>query len=215
MGWVVSGNIKGATGAAGADGADGADGISITIETAVADYASLPSGLDSTDAGKSYEVLADGKLYQWSGSAFPADGAGVPFRGPTGAEGAAGEGITIAGSVANYAALPGGLGAGDAGDGYMVIDGGAYDDGLLYIWDGDSFPAEGAGVAFQGPVGPAGETGPTGATGSAGADGDDGADGARGSLWYTGTGTPSGIPGTLANDLFLDTATGDVYQYSD
>ena len=102
-------------------------------------------------------------------------------QGPQGAQGPAGadgQGIAIAGDVPTYAALPTGLGAGDAGDGYLVQA-----DGLLYIWSGTAFPADGAGVAFKGdkgdqgdpgpagPQGPAGAQGPKGDTGNAGADG--------------------------------------------
>lgn len=206
MAWTVTGNIKGPQ---GDPGTDGDDGVSITIVGDVANYAALPGGLGTSDAGKCYLVLADGKLYEWSGTAFPASGSGATFRGPAGADGADGAGIEIAGSVANYAALPNNLGSGDAGKAYIVLEGGAYDDGLLYIWDGDSFPAEGSGVAFQGPPGPQGDQG---VPGDPGVDGEDGADGARGSLWYTGAGSPSGIGGSVVNDLYLDTTTGDVYQ---
>ncbi len=41
-----------------------------------------------------------------------------------------------------------------------------------------------------------------------------GANGARGSLWYEGSGAPGTIAGAANNDLYLNTATGDVYQYS-
>src|SRR5215472_11303343 len=38
--------------------------------------------------------------------------------------------------------------------------------------------------------------------------------GTRGSLWYTGTGAPGTITGSLPGDMYLDTATGDIYQLS-
>lgn len=60
-----------------------------------------------------------------------------------------------------------------------------------------------------GPPGAAGPQGPTGATGPAGV---------RGSVWLTGIGHPDvGLapgPTYLAGDMYLDTATGDVYQFS-
>lgn len=62
------------------------------------------------------------------------------------------------------------------------------------------------GVLAQG-----GATGPTGPQGTPGAPG---ATGTRGSLWYTGSGAPGTISGALAQDLYLDTATGNVYQFS-
>jgi len=60
-------------------------------------------------------------------------------------------------------------------------------------------------VGAQGPQGPAGPTGSAGATGPTGT---------RGSLWYQGAGAPGTIAGELANDLYLNTTTGDVYQFS-
>lgn len=87
-------------------------------------------------------------------------------EGPQGPQGPAGEGISITGTVATYAGLPGGLGPGDAGNAYFVEA-----DGLLYIWDGTQFQDDGDGATFQGPAGPAGPTGPTGPTGAAGANG--------------------------------------------
>lgn len=58
----------------------------------------------------------------------------------------------------------------------------------------------------QGPPGAAGPAGPTGAAGPAGT---------RGSYWFVGAGPPtvSGV-GELPGDLYLDTNTGDVYQFS-
>lgn len=144
---------------------------------------------------------------------------GVP--GTPGAAGADGAGIEIAGSVATYAALPSDLTLADAGDGYLVQA-----DGKLYIWDGDSFPANGAGVEFrgpqgiQGPKGDQGDEGPEGPQGIQGVPGDDGADGAtgatgpRGATWFTGTGAPGAQSGETAGDLYLDTASGLVYKLS-
>lgn len=65
----------------------GEDGAGVAIAGSVATYADLPAGLTVDDAGDGYLVDADGKLYVWSGSAFPADGAGVEFRGPQGGQG--------------------------------------------------------------------------------------------------------------------------------
>lgn len=53
--------------------------------------------------------------------------------------------IALSGRVATYAALPVGLGSGDAGKAYMVDA-----DGLIYIWDGAAFPADGSGVMISG-----------------------------------------------------------------
>ena len=61
-------------------------------------------------------------------------------------------------------------------------------------------------LAQQGATGPTGPTGPAGSTGSTGATG------TRGSLWYSGSGAPGTITGQIVNDMYLDTASGNVYQ---
>ena len=83
MAWGQVGNIRGPQGPQGAAGAKGdpgergADGTGIQIAGNVANYAALPSNLGLADAGKGYLNDADGKLYIWSGTAFPANGAGT------------------------------------------------------------------------------------------------------------------------------------------
>lgn len=67
---------------------------------------------------------------------------------------------------------------------------------------------------IKGPQGPQGPQGVQGTPGTPGAAGTNGTNGVRGSLWYTGTGAPSGITGALAGDQYLDTASGNVYTFS-
>jgi hypothetical protein len=138
-------------------------------------------------------------------------------QGPAGPTGPAGEGIAIAGSVATYGDLPAGLGAEDAGDGYLVEA-----DGLLYIWSGTAFPANGAGVEFRGPVGPAGpqgEIGPTGPQGtvgpqgSVGPQGPTGDAGLRGTQIFSGVGAPGVVPGSAVGDFYIDTTPGATVLY--
>ncbi|QGJ95822.1 minor tail protein [Gordonia phage EMoore] len=62
-----------------------------------------------------------------------------------------GQGINYTDSVATYADLPTDLDADDRGKGYFVVD-----DGLLYNWNGATFPAQGDGLPIQGEVGPQG-----------------------------------------------------------
>jgi hypothetical protein len=78
---------QGPAGAAGATGPAGADGKSIEFTATVDTYGDLPTDLDAGDAGKGYYVEADGQLYPWSGTAFPAEGAGIEVQGPEGPQG--------------------------------------------------------------------------------------------------------------------------------
>lgn len=74
----------------GDKGDKGDAGAGLQITGSVDTYSQLPNDLTEEDAGKAYFVQADGKLYVWSGSAFPADGEGTQFKGDTGATGPAG-----------------------------------------------------------------------------------------------------------------------------
>jgi phage baseplate assembly protein W len=58
-------------------------------------------------------------------------------------------------------------------------------------------------VQIPGPPGPSGPPGPGGATG------------ARGSLWFTGTNDPAAgtAPGVQAQDMFLNSTTGAIFQF--
>ena len=160
MAWAVSGNIRGPQGPEGPPGPTGADGAGIEIAGSVATYAALPTGLGAADAGDGYLVDADGKLYIWSGAAFPAAGAGVEFRGPQGPQG-------------------------DDGDqGIQGIQGAKGDQGI------------------QGIQGPKGDTGVAGTAG------------VRGAKWYTGTGAPTAIAGSMVGDMYLDASDGSIYQLS-
>ena len=146
-----------------------------------------------------------------AGAQGPAGVAGVAGpAGAAGATGAAGAGIAIAGNRATYAALPSNLTSGDAGKGYLVDA-----DGLLYIWSGTAFPANGSGVAFRGPTGPTGAQGvqgiqgSTGAAGATGATGTTGATGAQGAQGATGPqpSLASSAPAALAATATAGVAT--------
>lgn len=66
----------------------GPKGDGFRIDVVVATYAALP--VSPGASGYAAFVQADGKLYIWSGSAWPADGNGALIRGPAGPTGAAG-----------------------------------------------------------------------------------------------------------------------------
>lgn len=74
----------------GDKGDKGDTGAGLVLEGVVSTYADLPDDLTEEDAGKGYEVAADGKLYVWDGASFPSDGDGLLFRGAKGDTGAAG-----------------------------------------------------------------------------------------------------------------------------
>lgn len=124
---------------------------------------------------------------------------GVSLRGPAGpkgengADGRDGTGVSIKGSVANASALPAGSNA--KGDAYITQN-----DGHMHTWDGSRWVDVGE---IKGPKGDRGE---------AGAPGRDGAQGQRGATWTTGSGAPTSTSGTVAGDLYLDLANGDVYR---
>lgn len=65
----------------------GKDGAGVNLAGAVATYADLPAGLGPDDAGVAYMVQANGKLYVWSGTAWPSEPYGADFRGETGPQG--------------------------------------------------------------------------------------------------------------------------------
>lgn len=200
MAWEVQGSIRGPQGLQGEQGIQGIqgiqgpagqDGAGIEIAGSVATYANLPTGLGAEDAGDGYLVEADGRLYIWSGTAFPADGSGVEFRGP---QGPAGEDGAAGADGADGEQGP----KGDPGDSAYAV---AVANGFI-------------GTEVEWLASLVGEEGPAGADGADGAQGEDGPEGpagARGSRWYTGEGIPGEIVGSLPNDQYLDVLTGNVY----
>lgn len=87
----------------GPPGPAGADGRGINLKGTVAAYTNLPTGLGVSGAGFAYLVNADGKMYVWSGTAWPPDGSGASIvgatgpQGPQGIQGATGAASTVAG----------------------------------------------------------------------------------------------------------------------
>jgi Collagen triple helix repeat (20 copies) len=135
-------------------------------------------------------------------------------QGPQGPKGDPGQSVNIEGSVANSGALTSVAPPPTPGDGYITTD-----TGHLWVYQGpdpnnniSKWTDVGNITGPAGPQGPQGPTGSQGAPGPAGADGSPGAPGARGSLWYSGPGAPGTIGGSLPGDMYLDTASGDVYK---
>lgn len=150
------------------------------------------------DPGLPGEVGPEGA----EGPAGPQGPQGIPgptgpqgLQGPQGAKGDAGVSLDIEGTVATYANLPPNPPAGTA---YIVAA-----DGLLYFYDGKSYPAQGKGVPFVGPQGPQGVqgaqgvAGPQGATGPAGPEGKVGPAGPKGDTGPAGPTGPEGAASTV------------------
>jgi hypothetical protein len=183
--------IQGEPGEQGEQGVPGAAGAGINIAGSVATYDDLPTDLDAGDAGDAYLAEDDGDLYIWSGTAFPAEGSGVEFKGDKGDTGTAGaDGKT----VRNGSGAPS-SGLGVDGDFYVRTDNDS-------IYGPKTAGAWGTARSLVGPQG------------TAGTDGDDGATGQRGTKWFSGHGAPGTIPGAIAGDLYLDLDDGAVHEFS-
>lgn len=66
----------------------------------------------------------------------------------------------------------------------------------------------------QGTAGATGATGPPGSQGPQGPTGATGPAGTRGNTWATAAGPPTVSGAEIAGDMYLDTSTGDVYQFT-
>ncbi|WP_054246372.1 DUF7257 domain-containing protein [Rhodococcus opacus] len=105
--------LPGVQGVPGPPGIQGPTGTGIQIDGTVATYAALPAG---TPDGSQYVVTADNLLYVKQGGAWPANGAGLVYRGPTGATGAPGTNGTNV-TLQRVTSLPG---SGTAGVIYWI-----------------------------------------------------------------------------------------------
>ena len=81
----------------------GKDGTGVNLRGAVLTYADLPDDLGPLDAGASYVVQGNGKLYVWSGTAWPSEANGADFRGETGNPGRGITGVTVLGNKLRFA----------------------------------------------------------------------------------------------------------------
>lgn len=200
MAWTTQGNIKGPKGDQGDQGIQGpagADGKGISIAGSVATYAALPTGLGPTDSGKGYLVEADGLLYIWSGTAFPADGSGVAFKGDKGDQGI--QGVQGDQGIQGIQGPKGDTGnAGNDGAAATIAVGtvtGLAAGATPTI--NNSGTAQAATFNFGIPKGDKGDTGTAGTNGA---------------KWFNGTGAPGSVSGSSPGDYYLDTTSGDVFK---
>lgn len=76
-------------------GVPGPPGAGVNLAGAVPAYGDLPGGLGVGDAGAAYLVQSNGKLYVWSGMAWPSEANGADFRGEQGIQGRGIAGISV------------------------------------------------------------------------------------------------------------------------
>lgn len=116
-------------------------------------------------------------------------------------------GIFLSGWVATYAALP--PGPMTAGKAYLVQA-----DGLIYVWSGTAYQANGQGLNLDGPTGPAGPPGPFGPTGPTGVPGPTGSQGFQGFMGPPGR-RGRGLPGRRGSPgITVGTGVGAVVTFS-
>jgi hypothetical protein len=198
MAWTVDGTVRGPAGPAGAAGAQGVAGAQGPTGPTGPAGVTGPEGPPGPQGGAGPQGPAGPRGIKGDTGTTGAQGPQGP-TGPQGPAGVDGRGIELAGAVATYTSLPGNLTPSQAGQGYLVQD-----DGKLYIWSGTSFPSNGDGTEFRGPVGP------TGPQGLQGPKGDTGAPGTN--SWVGLTDKPTLFPpeshGHNAVDLLDSTSTG-------
>lgn len=180
----------GEDGVAGKDGAPGAEGKSAFQIAQEAGFSGSESEwLESLRGPQGEQGVAGPQGVEGPQGEAGNEGPAGP-QGPQGERGEPGAGLVITGEVETYADLPSNLTEGDAGKAYIVEA-----DGLLYIWNGTSFPADENGLQFVGPQGPQGEKGEKGEQGEKGETGAQGPTGERGPKGDDGPQGPQGEQG--------------------
>lgn len=212
MAWQVQGNIRGPQGPEGPQGPPGPageDGAGIELAGSVPTYADLPDDLGPEDAGSGYLVQADGKLYIWDGTQWPADGAGVAFRGPQGPEGP--EGPEGPQGPQGEQGPKGDTGNPGADGAAATIDVGTVSTGAA----GSGASVQNVGTPNQAVfdfVIPRGDKGDTGDPGPKGDPGDEGPPGEAATI-AVGT-TSTGSPGSNAVVTNVGTANAAVFNFT-
>lgn len=206
MAWTQVADLSGAPGAPGAPGADGVSVTGAAIDASGDLIVTLSSG-GTINAGQakgdpgggidfesSVPTVADLPASAPYGEAryVQADGHLYVFEADGGGPGV--DGWTDVGAIRGETGAAGAAGT----DGVSVTGATVNGSGDLVISLSSGSPITAGHVV--------------GAQGAPGSDGSTGATGPRGSGWFTGSGAPGTLPGQIAGDLYLDTATGVVYK---
>ena len=197
----------GPQGPVGPQGVQGQAGVSLDINGYLSGGYSALTALVNPAPGSAY-VLPDGKLYYFDGTAWPADGSGVPFQGEQGPVGSQG----VQGPVGST----GPTGPTGASGTAATIAVGTVQTGV--VGSSGSVTNSGTSTAaifdFSLPRGDTGPAGPTGASGASGASGGTGGVGSTGPA-----GQAANLIGTLASYSALTAisspADGDAYLIDD
>ncbi len=192
-----------------APGVPGPPGAGVQLAGAVAEYADLPTGLGVDDAGAAYVVQSTGKLYVWSGTAWPLEENGTDFRGETGPQGPQGiqgpTGATGATGPTGPTGATGPQGAkGDKGD-----TGDTGSTGPQGIQGPTGATGDQGPTGPTGPTGPKGDTGDQGIQGVQGEQGPQGAQGVQGVQGDVGPTGPTGPKGDTGDGLHIDGTVAD------
>lgn len=75
----------------GPRGPQGAPGDNFRLAGSAPTYADLPTTLDASSAGQAWMTNSDGRVYVWSGTAWPPEGQAPVLQGPAGVDGTDGK----------------------------------------------------------------------------------------------------------------------------
>lgn len=102
-------------GFAGVPGAVGPTGAGLQLSGSVPTYTALPTTLDASNTGDAWLTNDSGRVYVWSGAAWPAKDAAPLLQGPAGKDGAPGQ-IRFTGT-----GMPGTIVGASPGDTYLDV----------------------------------------------------------------------------------------------
>lgn len=223
MAYEKVGNIRGPQGEKGTNAGFGTPVISVDESVGTPSAEVLVSGPDTAKVFTFQFHNLKGETGAQGPQGVKGDTGAQGPQGVQGVKGDKGDPFTVAKTYASVAAMNSGFATdGVPIGGFVVIDTGDVEDEdnaklymkgeSAYTYITDLSGAEGiqGPQGIQGIQGPKGDQGDQGPQGVQGPIGSTGPQGVRGSLWTSGPGAPSGSANV--GDMYLDTATGDVYR---